>query len=170
MKTKKRVVVDLYGVAGHGSTKTEAKADAERQIEKAFDGSYMPVVIRFPAGYIGLTYRSAPYCAAHGWEYCYLSPDETMLDAATVYTHSGFESRADAERALRRHVAQNLIFVTDDNGMDVLVDGADRLHHNEYVAWQLRYRDYKAQGYNDTDCHRMACESRAFCPRVVQHA
>lgn len=164
MKTKKRVVVDLYGMAGYGSTKTEAKADAERQIEKVMDGSYMPAVLRFPAGYIGVISRSAPYRAAHEWEYSYLMPTDTALGQSSC-THSGYETRADAERALRSHIAQCLLWVTEDNGMDVLFDGADRLRHNEYIAWQKRYKEYKAQGYSDTDCHRMACESRAFCPQ-----
>lgn len=163
MKAKKQIVVDLYGISGYGSTKGVAKTDAKRQIARALSGSYAPTIIRFPAGYIGLIYRSAPYRAAHSWEYCYLSPEETMLTTSTCM-QSGFDSLAEAERALRLHVAQLLIFVTDDNGMDILIDGASRLRHNEYVAWQKRYREYRAQGYTDTDCHRMACESRAFYP------
>ena len=166
MKRNKRVYVNLYGMDGYGSTKTEAKHDAERQIEKALDGTYAPLVFRFPAGYIGIVSRTAPYLQAYNWEYCYMNPNETQLPAVPC-THGGYETKEAAERALRTHIAQNLIFVTEENGLDVLTNERDRQDHQEYVTWQLRYKEYRTQGYSDTDAHRLACESRAFCPTAA---
>ena len=161
MKRDKRVYVNLYGMDGYGSTKTEAKQDAERQIEQALDGSYTPLVFRFPTGYIGIVSRTAPYRQAHSWEYCYLNPDETQLPAVPC-VHEGYETRDAAERALRRHIAQNLIFITEENGLEVLTNETDTLNHQLYVAWRRYYKELRAQGYDDVSAHKMACESRAI--------
>ena len=166
MKRTKRVYVNVLGMDGYGSTKTEAKHDAERQIERALDGSYTPCVFRFPAGYIGIVSRTAPYLQAHSWEYCYLNSDETQLPAVPC-THDGYETKEATERALRLHIAKNLIFVTEENGLEVLVDETERHQHKAYIAWQLRYKEYRTQGYSDPDAYRLACESRAFCPTAA---
>ena len=166
MKRDKRVYINVLGIDGYGATKAEARRDAERQIEKAMDGPYAPLVFRFPVGYIGIVSRTAPYRQAQQWEYCSLYPDETQLRAFTC-THGGYETRDAAERALRTHIAQNLLFVTEENGLEVLTDEGDKLRHKDYITWQLRYKAYRAQGYSDTDAHRLACESRAFCPTAA---
>ena len=167
MNRDKQVSINLYGMDGSGSTKAEAKHDAERQIEQALDGTYAPLVFRFPAGYIGIVSRTAPYRQAQSWEYCYLCPDETQLPAVPC-THEGYETRDAAERALRTHIAQNLIFVTEENGLEVLENEADRHDHQRYIAWQVYYWPYyqelRAQGYSDADAHRLACDGRALCP------
>lgn len=156
MKAKKHVVIDLYGMEGYGSTKAEAKADAEQKLQRATDGFYSPRLYRFHSEYIGLVYRNL-----NGWHYTYLRPDNTNAD---FYSVGPFQTPGETERKLRAHIAQNLIFVTDDNGSSVILDERDQLEHTEYVAWQLRYKEYRAQGYNESDCHRMAYESWAPCP------
>ena len=57
MKRTHEASIDLYGMAGVGKTKTDAKHDAERQIEQALDGSYTPRIFLFPTGYIGIVAR-----------------------------------------------------------------------------------------------------------------
>lgn len=157
MKTKKHVIVDLYGMEGVGLTKAEAKVDAEAKLTRAITGYGCPKMVRFPAGYVGLVYHNL-----YGFNYSLLSPgNDTRIGGTVIENHP---TRQDAERSMRRHVAQYLIFLTVDNGLSVILDEGDRREHAEYIAWQLRYQEYQAQGYNDTDGHHMACESRAFCP------
>lgn len=156
MKTKKRVVVNLYGMDGYGATKADAKADAALKLTNATMGRYEPKMLRFPTGIVGLVYRDL-----YGWQYSILHEDRDEADCSNLVSCA---TRNEAERKLRFHVAQNLIFEVDDNGLSVILDSADRLHHNEYVAWQKQYKEYKSQGYSDTGAYRMACESRAFCP------
>ena len=156
MKQRKMISVDLYGMAGYGSTKTEAKQDAERQLVAATEGYYEARMRRFPAGQVGLLYRDL-----HGWNYSILHADRSETNG---YALGGYPSRQDAERALRRHIAQNLIFVTEENGLEVLANEADRKDHQMYVAWQGYYKELRTQGYSDVDAHRLACEGRALCP------
>lgn len=159
MKTKQQVAVDLYGMVGVGVTKAEAKADATRKLEQATEGRYEARMLRFPSGYIGLIYRDL-----YGWNYSIMQPDR---NEAAGYCLGGYETRQEAERMLRIHIAQNLIYVAEDNGLSVILDERDQREHAEYIGWQLRYREYKAQGYSDSDCHHMACENRPFCPPAV---
>ncbi len=157
MKQHQTISVDLYGMTGYGPTKAEAKQDAERRLAAAMDGSYTPRVFRFPAGYLGVITRE-PFS---GWEYTILGPQETVRRGAGC---SGLESADNAERALRQHIAQNLLFVTDEHGLEVLTNETDRHNHQLYIAWQDYYKELRAQGYGDVDAHRLACEGRAMCP------
>ena len=156
MKQRKTISVDLYGMTGYGPTKTEAKQDAERHLESAMHGSYTPRMYRFPAGYMGVITREP----VGGWQYTILGPQDTARHGAGCL---GIETADQAERGLRRHIAQNLIFVTDDNGLKVLTHEADRRSHQEYIVWQEYYKELLAQGYSDTDAHRLACEGRGMC-------
>ena len=160
MKRDKRAYVNLYGMDGYGSTKAEAKQDAESKLIEAMEGDYAPHIFRFPAGYVGLVIR----LPIGGWQYTILGPEDTVRCGASC---SGIETAYAAERTLRLHIAQNLIFVTEDNGLEVLKNETDKANHKAYIAWQLRYKEYRAQGYSDTDAHRLACESRAFCPTAA---
>ena len=145
MKQHQTISVDLYGMTGYGPTKAEAKQDAKRRVTAAMDGSYTPCVFRFPAGYAVIVTRCHPRWHAQKWEYFYMGPGEDQ-SPATPSTCSAYDTPAEAERALRRHVAQLLIWVIEDNGMSVLLDE----------------KELRAQGYSDTDAHRMACDGRAW--------
>ena len=124
MKRTHEASIDLYGMAGVGKTKTDAKHDAEHQIEQALDGSYTPRIFLFPTGYIGIVARCHPCFHAQKWEYFYMRPGEEQ-SPASPYTCSAYDAPADAERALRRHMAQLLIGLTEDDGMSVLIEDAD---------------------------------------------
>ena len=158
MKQHKTISVDLYGMTGTGPTKAEAKQDAERRLTAAMTGLYTPQIFRFPAGYIGVIAREP----GSGWQYAILGPGDTTKRYGV--SCSGIESADNAERALRQHIAQNLLFVTDENGLEVLTNETDRHNHKLYIAWQEYYKELRAQGYSDTDAHRLACEGRAMCP------
>ena len=154
--------VDLYGMVGCGKTKAEAKRDAESQIVQALDGSYTPRIFRFPAGYIGIVARCNPRWYAQRWEYFYLRPGEEQSPASPS-TCSAFDTPDRAERALRNHVAQLLIGLTEDDGMSVLVEETDRRDHADYLGWQVHYKALRASGHSEQDAHQMARYGRAAC-------
>ena len=162
MKRTHEASIDLYGMAGVGKTKTDAKHDAARQIAQALDGSYTPRVFRFPAGYLGIVTRCNPRSYAQKWEYCYMRPEEEQLPASPC-TCSAYDAPADAERALRRHMAQLLIGVTEDDGMSVLREETDRRNHADYIDWQKHYKELRAEGYDERAAHEMSCAGRAAC-------
>jgi len=159
MRTKKQVTVDLYGALGVGHTQAEAKTDAARRIACAFrDGhgfaSYSPKMLRFPNGAVGLLYRDLA-----GWNYSVLWPGHDRQDGYSVGLW--VDTQREAERSLRRHMAQLHIFETDDDGMSLLLpdDEDGRKEHARYLKFQVAYRQYKAEGKSDHDCHRLACEA-----------
>jgi hypothetical protein len=155
-RTQKLVDVDLYGALGTGSTKSEAKAQAEAKITKAFagDGQYNPHMFRFPRGEVVTVYRTL-----EGWTYGTLWPDET----GTVSYGSGlYESKRDATMHALRNIAQhywddeasgyglNLLLALDDEG---------QREQTSYRRFQMAYRLLKAQGKTDTQCHYEACQA-----------
>ena len=162
MKRTREASIDLYGMTGCGQTKTDAKHDAERQIEQALDGSYTPSILRFPAGYLGIVTRCNPRWYAQKWEYSYMRPDEEQLPANPP-TCSAYDTPADAERALRRHIAQLLIGLTEDDGMSVLREETDRRSHADYIDWQKHYKELRAEGYDERAAHEISCAGRAAC-------
>ena len=163
-------VTNLYGMTGVGRTSTDAKHDAERQIEQALDGSYTPSILRFPAGYVGIVTRCHPRQHPKRWEYFYMQPGEEQ-SSSSPYTCSAFDTPAEAERALRKHISQLLIGAIEDDGMSVLIEDADKRSHADYIDWQAHYRELRSQGYDDTAAHRMACYGREVAQQqaLLQH-
>jgi hypothetical protein len=155
-RTQKLVDVDLYGALGTGSTKADAKAQAEARIQTAFAdyGQYNPQMMRFPKGEVVTVYRTL-----QGWTYGFLCPDETRK---VSYGSGTYPSRRDATMHALRHVAQGY---WDDEATN---DGHDLLHATDdegnraqasYRRFQQAYRALKAQGKTDSECHYEACQT-----------
>lgn len=149
MKAKTHRVA-IYGAIGHGPTVKEAKADAGAAIERAFadDGCYIPVLIRFPRGEVGVVYRTL-----EGWEYGYLTPEQ---ERSSGYCVGGYARKRDAEMHLRRHMAQAYLFQAPDNGRGVIAswDHEGRAAHERYIAWQEGYKALRARGVSDAEARR----------------
>jgi hypothetical protein len=156
MKTKKLVDVDLYGALGTGASKTEAKAQAEAKISTAFadHGQYNPQMMRFPRGEVVTVYRTL-----EGWTYGFLCPDETRK---VSYGSGLYPSKRDAAIHALRHIAQGYWDdEASDHGRDFLVatDDAGRREQTRYWQFQEAYRQLKAQGKTDAQCHYEACQA-----------
>ena len=156
-RTPKHVEISVHGALGYGYTPKEARAHAISRIETAFTDAisgYHPVMIRFPKGDIGLMYRDL-----EGWQYSILwSQDD---DKRCYGSGQHYDNAKQAEVHLRRHMAQQYIFASDDNGMSILdpFDTEGQKDHAKYVKFQLAYKEYQTQGKTAQDCHRLACEA-----------
>lgn len=153
----KTIDVDLYGALGSGSTKTDARTSAEAKIRTAFadDGMYCPEMHRFPRGEVATVYR-----ILEGWTYAILWPTQTRQ---TFYGQRLSPNKREARGAMLRHIAQDY---WDDEptayGHDLLAatDDEGRKDQTRYRQFQRAYRHWKSLGFGDTECHRMACDSR----------
>lgn len=148
--------VTLYGATGTGPTAAAAKAHAIQKIAQAFtdQGDYAPRLTRFPDGLIGLVFRSLD-----GWGYDLLHPDTTQR---TCYGQQmGLASAKLADVHMRRAVAQEYVFTTEDQGTGVLQDGDTEglRDHQHYVRFQVAYRQYADEGKPDHECHHLACDA-----------
>lgn len=153
-RTQKLVDVDLYGALGTGANKTEAKAQAEAKIAKAFNDAwnYAPTMQRFPQGEVGTVYRTL-----EGWQYIILWPTAEHTDCSTTDPKP---SKHDAKIAMRRHIAQGY-WESDDDGVSILMsyDEEGIRQQRAYAKFQRTYRQLKTEGNDDSTCHRMACDA-----------
>jgi len=153
-RTQKLVDVDLYGALGTGTTKAEAKAQAEERIQTAFAdyGQYNPQMMRFPRGEVVTVYRTL-----EGWTYGCLWPDENRKRS---YGCGNYPSQHAAVVHALRHIAQGY---WDDAGTgyghDILpvLDEEGHREQTRYTRFQEAYRLLKAQGKTDSECHDEAC-------------
>lgn len=144
-----RIRLEHFGVDGSGRTVTEAKQDAGRKIQALVEELRFPCVFRFPTGIVGVVARTV-----EGWSYALLYADqESRTDALAA---SGYGDQAETVAAMRRHVAQNLVFGVPDHGLSVLADDRARREHIGYVNWQLDYRALRAAGKSDHEAHEGA--------------
>ena len=161
-RTKKHVEVSVYGATGYGSSLVEAKQHAISRIEQAFSHrpsqsifmAYTPTTWRFPLGHIGVLFRDLD-----GYAYGIMWPHQDGK-LHTVSEH--FHTEHEANVAMRRHIAQDYTsHEVSNHGRDILdsldIDG--HRNHERYIKFQEAYRMYAAQGMNETDCHRLACEA-----------
>jgi hypothetical protein len=149
------ITISLYGVTGMGMTKAAATAHAADRIATAFDEtySYAVTMIRFPDHSIGVVFRTL-----EGWTYNRLWDDQ---EQKTLYALGMYATPREAERMLRREVAQGLIWATPDQGRAVLLpdDETGLADHERYLTFQQAYRHFADEGKSDSDCHRLACEA-----------
>lgn len=132
---------DLAGIIGTGATKKAAQEYALKQVEHALHDMIQPYVQHFPCGTVGLVFR-----APQGWWYQLIDGDDNR-QCGTVACNG---SRASVIDAMRRHVAQNRIFIDADHGWSCITNEQDRAYHVQYVRWQLWYRQAAEQGRDDT--------------------
>ena len=142
-----KVHITYYGMDGEGRTITEAKNDAGAKIEKALHGYYTPRILRH-AGYMALVARE-PFS---GWGYRLIHAACTETEEP-IYLNTSRDDKEETVKTAFRHMAQ---LAQTYQGIEKYLTDADRRHLDDYFAWQNRYADFKAQGYNDNDCHRLA--------------
>jgi hypothetical protein len=146
--------IDYYGVEGAGKTVKEAKLDAGRKIETMLKGDYVPEVIAF-RGFVALLWRE-PY----GWFSKLLTDYHTHeIQTGRLNGCASHASRSQALAAIRMSLAQTA-WTPDITPLclDILLPE----QYSDFQAWarfQLKYRELKASGLTDIECHRQACEA-----------
>lgn len=158
-----QVSITYCGVDGFGRTLKEARKYAMDVLSR-FVAHHTPKLV-YIAGHFILVTRDP-----EAWSYRIIDPEDLEKkadDLTVVCNHLGYMSASEAERAGRRHLAQNLIFGTPDNGMSVLKNENDRREHVSYIGWQLACRDAASRGLSDAEQREFANrEGRRFQPEL----
>jgi len=92
--------LDYFGMPGSGSTVKEAKLDAGRKIESAFEGSYAPVLLNHRGTLLVISRN--PKCA---WGYRMFDLNELKPRTVADHCSCGFQSEEEALLAAVKHLA-----------------------------------------------------------------
>ena len=141
MSTK--INLTYCGMDGQGATVKEAKLDATRKIERFIKDTESGPYFQETEGYV-----IAVYLSYASWSYRILGPAFGHCECM------GAPSKTEAIRRAKKHLAQTLSTV--DNVRTDLCDFEDQAELISYFKWQLRWKEFKAQGFNDNDCHKLA--------------
>ena len=133
------IKIEYFGMPGEGPTVKEAKLDAGRKIEAALHGSYAPTFLTF-GDYTALVWREPT-----GWGYRLLSEKDNTLYASCN------DSRDEAMRRAKRHLAQLAELTIPDEEILAYVHKDDRREIENGIRWQREMRDLAAQGYTDQE-------------------
>jgi hypothetical protein len=144
--------VDLYGMNGYGMTVKEAKTDAIAKITRAMDGTYSPRIAVF-RGTMGILTRDLD-----GYRYRLIElgklQDTLFVDAGGIAIMPG--DRSSSYNSMLFHMAQNGWDGSEDES-PLLVNVPDKQAElKSWIRWQKSYKSLRAQGYADTDAHRLA--------------
>ncbi len=157
---------------GAGRTRTDARADAERQAalvaEHMVEGALL--MAGPPRGCKAILISAVFH---GGWSYSFLSHSEVR---GRRWLASGYRTKAEAIWSAVHHAAQNVIDDGDDFATEADLDAIAlwaraalddegratvlRAELRDRVAWQKRHAAWKRAGATDAEAHRAACEGR----------
>ena len=162
---QKRAQVTLGNTSwdGYGATAAQASKDAEAKrdadLERLIKQSFSPRVFETPDGRIAVTH----VLADGSWGYSFydrLLGDKRFRQGGSA---TGGWTEREAERALRRNLAQQAIKLHPetgkcDSGEHYLEeDDIEGLkEHLAYCQWQIRYAVAKRMGKDDAACREYA--------------
>lgn len=155
MRKRKEFHVSRGCLTGTGATKSEAKANMERQIDWAC--RHAAPQIEMWHGYMVLVAASPD-----GWNTYVFRPDELQHgDCRRSCTMHGQVEYTDALDSARLHAAMNgWTLECDDDAAFILRSGLTERRRDELSRWicfQRRYAVAKAAGASDGDAHAIAC-------------
>lgn len=150
-------------VTAQGTTPTEAKGNLAAAVSAALDGEYQPELIVW-FGRTILVYRDP----RHGWVTQFCNPDGGRSSCCM-----SADTRIQSIRRARIHLAQLAYNVESNNRTDaaaiilesipgmysgvVTAQTEDYMTFVDHCDFQQRYRQASLEGYNDNDCHAIAC-------------
>ena len=145
------VTVKYYGVDGTGRTVKEAKVDAGRKIEAAFDRNYNPEIVKI-GDEIGLLWATP-------FSYCY----RIITDTKGILFGSFREGeREGVKQEMRNHLLQ--LSWKPEYGLNHPDASKDELRDlQSWFEFQLRYKAAKSKGMSDNDAHDYAGRNPARC-------
>lgn len=146
------ITLTYFGFEGAGRTVTEAKKDAGRKIEQAFEGDYTPEVFAY-RGHSYLVWRTP-----EGWcNRAVAGPDGPRDGKLYACANHGHDRRKDCVREVLSHLAQIAWVESDGQTPPAFLTDRDSL--SDYRTWtefQLRYADARRRGMDDHDAHSYA--------------
>lgn len=154
MARKKTHCVRRGRLMGEGDTKTEAKADLERQIDWALQVDGPIVEMRF--GWV-LIIAATP----NGWETKVFNPADTPQGKPTGFStyHGTSPSYADIQQSVRMHAAQNAWQHGVNDEDHIAAAGLNETRAAELRRWigfQRRYFAERCAGKSDAEAFNIA--------------
>lgn len=134
-------------------TPRDAKTALLESAAKALGGIHLPRWFRFGDRYAVI------YRIPSGWWYEVASPETPAYEdgvSLRVGSIGPFDSVEEAERALRRHMAQLLMDPRRDYTAEEIVDPRDLESHRSYYRWQAGYAYAMDMGLPDEACRQVA--------------
>lgn len=146
------ITVEYFGATGTGSTVKEAKADAGRKIERMANATTR--VFRFGQ------YSLVVWPTVHGADYTIISPDDADGRRSFCSCH------ADMDDATQYGMIHMLTNAREPGSMAIpewalsYIDAKRvREEWSRNDRFQDAYRRAKENGWNDQQCHEMACNA-----------
>lgn len=151
MKRRTLKSVEVYGWVGQAYSKSEAKADAIKQIQRAAEGYYSPY-INLWRNMVGIVYR-----VPAGWEYTILRLDEGRLteepSTSNYFCCCMAGNEKEVCRSMLSHMAQNGWQVEEgwQAVPSILKDAKDRNEFRHWAYWQCMIVEARKQGMSDAE-------------------
>lgn len=167
----RRVVVTHLGVEGTGINKKSARIDAERQILEFFQEGFDTFLLhlpKYPDLLCVISRDSTNRPSNWGYRFYQLNDLKAAVTRHDTCT-SGLSNRETAISAARRHAAQIVMAIDDDErtGCEFLESRSDISTHLGYLAWQRDYRRLVATGMSENDAHDKAQRDMALVATLV---
>jgi hypothetical protein len=153
-RIKRKPTYKMGELTFEGRTLTEAKQNAMAHAASMMTGDYTPKMIEW-RGHLLFFWRGL-----YSWEYRITPPDVRPIEGCELTLWGSSLPNLDKTVAWNRakfHLAQTTW--THDDGLEVpgfITESEHKEELSEYFAWQLRYRDFRNEGYTDVQCHALA--------------
>ena len=153
MRRHKTHTVTRGQLTGEGKTKSEARADLERQIDRALSPYGLWMETRHGCVLIVASTLS-------GFETKVLFPQDIVVHGMRHWSGchmSGLDIR-DAVMSVRMHAAQSIWTADHDDAQLIADSGLDNTRELEsWIRFQRSYIAHKANGMTDAQAHAMSC-------------
>jgi hypothetical protein len=155
MRKTKTVRLTRGWLTGEGKTKTEAKADLEKQIDWACSAATLHVEKRYDRI---IVIAATP----NGWSVMLVEPGEMMQGSrhgsSCSYGHDAFEDVLASARNWAAQIAWTLDCDNDDNFADESgLLGGKWNDLRRWMKWQRSYAALIKDGKTPAEAHQLAC-------------
>ena len=148
--SKGKIEIKYAGVYATGATLTEAKTNAVAAADLALNDDYYPFILTFH-GLTGFMWN-VPQA---GWHYTVVRPGQ-IVRRGSDYCSASCGTRADCEKSMRNHMAQNamdILPVSEWNlTLDIITDKHAQADHAQYLTWQTCARAWADAGADMDTC------------------
>jgi len=145
------VRITYFGMEGEGPTVTAAKQHAGAKIERALSGDYTPLALVW-RGHVAIVAREP----RSGWGYRLVHVDGARRQSLYL-NGDGDGNPVDAERAARRHLAQNAWDGSETDEASIIEHEQDRREFRSWAAHSVAYKRARDAGATDEQAYRVGC-------------
>jgi hypothetical protein len=159
-RSQQKYRAQLGSLIEYGPTRAEAQRRLLEAAAEALRYAGRPSIFLTPQ-HVGIVWYEP---LGRTWDYAYVprqelerrEPGAPGVEVRAI--SSGYTSRHEAEKAARRHIAQNEWDPENPAAAEVILQGDPEglSQHRSWVEWQLRYQDARRQGMSDQEAFNHA--------------